>query len=113
MTEITQESAKKPNNNLSMSKKDLNVLSLFSGCGGMDLGFEGGFEVHKNCINKMVHPEWALSQKKNWVKLPSTRFKTVFANDIRPGAQKVWQRFFSSEYEIDETSFSVESIAHR
>jgi DNA (cytosine-5)-methyltransferase 1 len=23
----------------------LNVLSLFSGCGGMDLGFEGGFEV--------------------------------------------------------------------
>ena len=23
--------------------KPLNVLSLFSGCGGMDLGFEGGF----------------------------------------------------------------------
>ena len=23
----------------------LNVLSLFSGCGGMDLGFEGGFTV--------------------------------------------------------------------
>lgn len=23
----------------------LNVLSLFSGCGGMDLGFEGGFSL--------------------------------------------------------------------
>ena len=28
-------------------KKDLNVLSLFSGCGGMDLGFEGNFTVRK------------------------------------------------------------------
>ena len=26
-------------------KDTLNVLSLFSGCGGMDLGFEGGFSV--------------------------------------------------------------------
>ena len=26
-------------------KETLNVLSLFSGCGGMDLGFEGGFSV--------------------------------------------------------------------
>lgn len=25
----------------------LRVLSLFSGCGGMDLGFEGGFICHK------------------------------------------------------------------
>lgn len=24
-------------------KKKLKILSLFSGCGGMDLGFEGGF----------------------------------------------------------------------
>ena len=28
-----------------MKKDTLNVLSLFSGCGGMDLGFEGGFSV--------------------------------------------------------------------
>ena len=31
-------------------KKDINVLSLFSGCGGMDLGLEGGFTVHKSSL---------------------------------------------------------------
>lgn len=29
----------------------LKVLSLFSGCGGLDLGVEGGFLVHKECIH--------------------------------------------------------------
>ena len=27
--------------------RSLRVLSLFSGCGGMDLGFEGGFLTHR------------------------------------------------------------------
>ena len=31
--------------------KDLNVLSLFSGCGGMDLGFEGNFITHRKSTN--------------------------------------------------------------
>jgi len=26
-----------------INKNELKVLSLFSGCGGLDLGFEGGF----------------------------------------------------------------------
>ena len=29
----------------------LRVLSLFSGCGGMDLGFEGGFICHRKSDN--------------------------------------------------------------
>ncbi len=118
MTQVTKELGKElksiKSKNLSVPKKDLKVLSLFSGCGGMDLGFEGGFEVHQDCINKTLHPEWTSStQKKNWIQLPFTRFKTVFANDIRPGAQKVWQRFFSEKYEIDKESFLVESIVDR
>ena len=32
-------------------KQDLKVLSLFSGCGGMDLGFEGNFMAHKKSIS--------------------------------------------------------------
>ena len=33
------------------SKIEKNLLSLFSGCGGMDLGFEGGFKAHKSTLN--------------------------------------------------------------
>ncbi|MCC8088904.1 MAG: hypothetical protein LIO79_06535 [Rikenellaceae bacterium] len=37
--------------NTHSKNKTINVLSLFSGCGGMDLGFEGGFSVYKKkCI---------------------------------------------------------------
>lgn len=36
----------------------LNVLSLFSGCGGMDLGFEGGFTVLKKSVNLTINPHW-------------------------------------------------------
>ena len=36
----------------------LNVLSLFSGCGGMDLGFEGGFTVLKQSVNPKINPHW-------------------------------------------------------
>ncbi|MDD7342884.1 MAG: hypothetical protein PUG64_04345, partial [Bacteroidales bacterium] len=30
--------------------EQLSMLSLFSGCGGMDLGFEGGFICHKKSV---------------------------------------------------------------
>jgi len=35
-----------------------NLVSLFSGCGGMDIGFEGGFKVLKETINTKVNQEW-------------------------------------------------------
>ena len=33
-------------------QRSLSVLSLFSGCGGMDLGFEGDFDVISSSVNK-------------------------------------------------------------
>ena len=39
-------------------KKSKKVLSLFSGCGGMDLGFEGNFDVLEESVNKHMHPDW-------------------------------------------------------
>lgn len=33
------------------SLDSLRVLSLFSGCGGMDLGFEGDFICHRKSIS--------------------------------------------------------------
>ena len=74
----------------------INVLSLFSGCGGMDLGFEGDFQVLKSCINTEINPDWDITPiDETWVKLPKTRFHTVFANDIREDAKSAWTNFFS------------------
>ena len=36
----------------------MNLLSLFSGCGGMDIGFEGGFECYAKSINKVLHSNY-------------------------------------------------------
>ena len=33
----------------------VNLLSLFSGCGGMDIGFEGDFICLKKSINTNIH----------------------------------------------------------
>jgi len=77
-------------------KKTRKVASLFSGCGGMDLGFEGGFKVHSNSVNREIHPSWVSNVKANstWVTLPKTQFETVFANDIRPSAKTAWVSYF-------------------
>lgn len=79
-------------------KKDtLNVLSLFSGCGGMDLGFEGGFSVLKSSVNEILTPDFIEKTLKNgFVQLRKTKFKTVFANDILPDARNAWVNFFTN-----------------
>lgn len=73
----------------------LNVLSLFSGCGGMDLGFEGGFSVLKSSINEMLTPNFIDKKFSNgFVQLKKTKFKTVFANDILSDARNAWVNHF-------------------
>ncbi len=77
-------------------KAAINVLSLFSGCGGMDLGFEGDFEVLASSINSKINKNWDITRiDKNWVRLPKNRFHTVFANDIKENAKTAWTNFFA------------------
>jgi len=68
------------------------VLSLFSGCGGMDLGFEGHF-----IANAKSFPDNSefIDQKinKKWVLLKKSKFQTVFANDILPEAEVAWTTY--------------------
>jgi DNA (cytosine-5)-methyltransferase 1 len=92
------------------AKKTLNVLSLFSGCGGMDLGFEGGFTVHADSVNESMHPEYVERKLPgNKIKLADTIFKTVFANDIIPDARAAWVNYFKKKgYPAD--IYHVESI---
>lgn len=88
----------------------LKVLSLFSGCGGMDLGFEGGFTVLKQSVNTKINKHWhARKEDDRWVYLPQNRFHTVFANDIRTDAERVWTNYFA-KHGIPKTTYFVNSI---
>jgi DNA (cytosine-5)-methyltransferase 1 len=81
-----------------INNSTLNVLSLFSGCGGMDLGFEGDFTVLASSINEKLTPhfiDYKIDEK--FIKLTKTRFRTVFANDIFSDARNAWINYFSKK----------------
>ncbi|MCC5945395.1 MAG: DNA (cytosine-5-)-methyltransferase [Bernardetiaceae bacterium] len=90
--------------------EQLNVVSLFSGCGGMDLGFEGDFPVLSASVNEQLTPHF-IKQKleNNFVQLAPTGFKTVFANDILKEAQRAWTHYFTEKGHQPET-FHLESV---
>lgn len=91
-------------------KNTLRVLSLFSGCGGLDLGLEGNFTVLRKSVNEKIHPNWIKETiNKNQIKLAPGVFETVFANDILPCAMKSWNHFFKKRKNI-EGIYRLESI---
>lgn len=76
---------------------DKKVVSLFSGCGGFDLGFEGGFEVREEFLNKKINPGWiSRKTRPGWVELTKNPFETVFSNDIKPSALVSWRHNFGN-----------------
>jgi DNA (cytosine-5)-methyltransferase 1 len=89
-----------------MAKK---VISLFSGCGGMDLGFEGGFTILPESLNSKIHPDWAEKQKNGTILLSRTSFENIFANDILKSARSAWIPYFSKRGKSSE-SFHLESV---
>lgn len=91
-------------------KEKKKVLSLFSGCGGMDIGFEGGFKCLKRSINTDIHPNWIEEDYGDWVRVSKTGFETVFANDIRPDAKAAWVSYFSSIYDNANEIYRIDSI---
>lgn len=87
----------------------MKILSLFSGCGGLDLGMEGGFEVFHSAVNQEIFPWWNIkSIKKDWVRLPETGFRTVFANDVLRAAKAAWVPFFTKKNNRDVSSVFLE-----
>lgn len=90
----------------------MRVLSLFSGCGGMDIGFEGGFTCGAKSINEDLHPDWideVLGDGKR-VKVKKTVFETVFANDIRPDARRAWTEYFSTRVDNADEIYHLDSV---
>ncbi len=86
----------------------LRLLSLFSGCGGMDLGFEGGFICHRKSV--LPDSDWISAYDgEEWVHLKPNRFQTVFANDILKEAQVAWTYYMGTRGH-DKAIFHTESI---
>ena len=88
----------------------MQLLSLFSGCGGMDIGFEGDFTCVSKSINADIHPDWVSSSQNGKTRVAKTKFKTVFANDIRPDAKRAWTEYFSTKIEDAENIYHLDSI---
>jgi len=85
------------------------LASLFSGCGGMDLGFEGGFPAHKSWLTKEELKEYKKFNKSGFTKLDELNFETVFACDVNAKAKASWDHYFSQRRSIDDV-FHLESI---
>lgn len=105
------ESKRSEEKNESINKNTLNVLSLFSGCGGMDLGFEGNFTTLSKSINEKLTPHF-IEKKigRDIVLLKKNKFKTVFANDILQCARNAWISYFSKKRNISAEIFRTDSI---
>lgn len=87
---------------------DLRVLSLFSGCGGMDIGFEGDFICHR----KSIVPDSAWIEEQiddSWIRLRRSRFRTVFANDILREAPIAWLQYMR-RFGYDRSIYRTTSI---
>lgn len=93
-----------------MTSKTIRVLSLFSGCGGMDLGLEGGFSVHGASVNEKANPDFIEKPGGHgWVKLRPTRYRIVFANDILKEARTAWTYHFA-KYGYPAEVFRQDSV---
>lgn len=97
------------NNGESYKEKDkLSVLSLFSGCGGMDIGFEGGFICNKKSIPD--NKNWIEKNlSENWILLKKNKFRTIFANDILQEAFLTWIKYMK-RFGYSEDIYHTESI---
>lgn len=71
----------------------IKAISLFSGCGGLDLGFEGGFTIPKLCV---TDDDFIDFKKGDEVTLKKNPFEIVLCNDIMKEAKVAFQANFKS-----------------
>ena len=109
-TEITNEQTEERRE----GPRTVRVLSLFSGCGGMDLGMEGGFLTHRASVNEAMCPDFIAEggeEENGFVRLRPTGFRLVFANDILREARTAWTHHFA-KYGYAPGIYREESIVN-
>lgn len=72
------------------NKLEYKVISLFSGIGGFDMGFDGNVIVHKDSIKEKDFISKP-NEIKDFVELKKNNFEIIFQNDILEGAKEVCQ----------------------
>jgi DNA (cytosine-5)-methyltransferase 1 len=87
----------------------MKIASLFSGCGGMDLGFEGDFSVPADCLPIAEQKKLGKPNKNNFLHLPKTGIETIFACDVNAKAKNAWENYFTKKRNI-EGVYRQESI---
>ena len=85
------------------STRKLRVISLFTGIGGMDSGFDGEVIVHKDSISNVDFIDTTYDVK-DFVRLKKHNFECVFQNDILLGAKQIFG------YNYDDTNYNTTSI---
>jgi DNA (cytosine-5)-methyltransferase 1 len=91
-----------------MDQRKRFVASLFAGCGGMDLGFEGDFRVLRRSVED--RKELVSRSRANFVKLPPTSFHTIFSCDVAKSTKVAWESYFHNVRGAEADVFHLESI---
>ena len=76
------------------SQKPITIVSMFSGCGGMDLGFLGGFEFLGKHYGK-------------------TNFDIVWANEINPVACETYRENIGEHIRYGDINDEIENLPKR
>jgi DNA (cytosine-5)-methyltransferase 1 len=90
-------------------KNKLKIASLFSGCGGMDLGFEGGFDAHKSWLSTDELNLYKKYNSNNFCELKNLNFETIFACDVNLKARISWENYFKKRRNVNNI-YHTESI---
>lgn len=90
--------------------KTKKLLSLFSGCGGLDIGFEGDFKILSKSLNKNYCSSWIKDENDGFITLKPTSFETIFANDILLEARIAWINYFKNKKKNAQYLFYLDSI---
>ena len=90
-------------NRMTEMNNKLKVISLFTGIGGMDMGFDGEVIIHKDSI---INKEFIdkIYTIKDFVVLKKNNFECVFQNDILEGAKEVFG------FNNDNSNYNTKSI---